>query len=161
MDWTFNGLPMHPLLVHAVVVLLPLAGLLVMLHVLWPAARRRLGWVTPAVAGAAALATLLAKQAGEALEQQVAETASLEAHTKLGDTLFPWSFGVLMAALVVWAWFSFGQSRFTPRGKKQAIVIGVLIAVSAAVVVPANVVLFQVGESGAAAVWKTDGTSAG
>lgn len=56
MNWIFNGLPMHPLLVHLAVVLVPLSSLLLVLHVSWPAARRRLGWVTPAVALAALIA---------------------------------------------------------------------------------------------------------
>jgi len=46
------GLPLHPLLVHLVVVLLPLAALATLLHAIWPAARRRLGVVTPLSAGA-------------------------------------------------------------------------------------------------------------
>ena len=43
----FNGLPIHILLVHAVVVLVPLAALLTMLSAVWPAARRRIGIITP------------------------------------------------------------------------------------------------------------------
>jgi len=45
-----NGLPAHVLLVHAVVIVIPLAALLTVLSALWPAARRRLGIVTPIVA---------------------------------------------------------------------------------------------------------------
>ena len=37
-----NGLPAHILLVHALVVLLPLAALLLVLTAAWPAARGRL-----------------------------------------------------------------------------------------------------------------------
>lgn len=153
MNWTFNGLPLHPLLVHAVVVLLPLAGLLVLVHALWPAARRRLGWITPAVALAAVVSTALAKQAGEALEQQVAETGLLEAHTRLGDRLLPWAVGVLLVALVVWAWFAFAAPRLTLSKKAGVASVAALAIVSAAVVVPAGVLVFQVGESGAASVW--------
>ena len=39
---TVNGLPAHVLLVHAIVVLLPLAALLLVLTAVWPAARSRL-----------------------------------------------------------------------------------------------------------------------
>ena len=45
-----GGLPLHPLIVHAVVVLLPLTVLAVLLGTFWPAARRRLGIVTALVA---------------------------------------------------------------------------------------------------------------
>ena len=50
MPETLFGLPAHPLIVHATVVLVPLGALLVLLHAVWPAARRRLGVVTPLVA---------------------------------------------------------------------------------------------------------------
>lgn len=36
---TIFGLPIHPLLVHATVVIVPLAAVLVLLTALWPAAR--------------------------------------------------------------------------------------------------------------------------
>jgi hypothetical protein len=39
------GLPAHPLIVHAVVVLVPLCSLGVAVSILWPAARWRLAWV--------------------------------------------------------------------------------------------------------------------
>ena len=40
---TFNGLPLHILLNHFIVVLGPLTAILAILCVVWPAARRRLG----------------------------------------------------------------------------------------------------------------------
>jgi hypothetical protein len=43
---TIGGLPAHPLIVHATVVLVPLAAAAVALHAFWPAARARLGLVT-------------------------------------------------------------------------------------------------------------------
>ncbi len=40
MSWpTVMGLPLHPLVVHATVVLVPLAAVAVLLHTFWPAAR--------------------------------------------------------------------------------------------------------------------------
>ena len=45
----FQGLPTHILLVHAVIVLVPIAALLTVLSAVWPAARRRLGIITPLV----------------------------------------------------------------------------------------------------------------
>ena len=41
MPETVFGLPTHAIVVHATVVLLPLAALVVLLHAFWPAARRR------------------------------------------------------------------------------------------------------------------------
>jgi len=39
-NWTINGLPMHPLLVHAAVVLVPISALMALVGAVWPAAWR-------------------------------------------------------------------------------------------------------------------------
>jgi hypothetical protein len=65
---TIAGLPAHALLVHIVVVMVPLTALLVILTVLWPAAQRRLGIITPLVAFATLVAVPLTTQSGEWLE---------------------------------------------------------------------------------------------
>jgi hypothetical protein len=44
--WEFNGLPLHPLVVHAAVVFGPLAALSAILYALWGARRDQLRWVT-------------------------------------------------------------------------------------------------------------------
>ncbi len=56
MTWEFNGLPIHILLIHFVVIVVPLAGLCTVLAAAWPAARRRLGIVTALIALAALIA---------------------------------------------------------------------------------------------------------
>ena len=50
MPGEFQGSALHVLLVHAVIVLIPLAALLTVLSAVWPAARRRLGIITPLAA---------------------------------------------------------------------------------------------------------------
>jgi hypothetical protein len=87
---TIGGSPAHILLVHAVVVLVPLAGLLLVLVTTWPAARTRLTLPTAVVAVGSLVAVPLATSAGESLEHRVPRTALLTAHTALGDTLLPW-----------------------------------------------------------------------
>ena len=69
-----NGLPAHVLLIHFVVIVVPLAALCALLAVAWPAARRRLGIVTPLIALAALVSVPLTTEAGEWLEERVAET---------------------------------------------------------------------------------------
>jgi len=71
MPSTVFGLPTHAILVHATVVLVPLAALAVLLHAFWPAARRRLGFVTPLLALAALVLTPLSTESGEVLERSV------------------------------------------------------------------------------------------
>ncbi|MGH3703233.1 MAG: hypothetical protein ACRDT9_01260, partial [Agromyces sp.] len=68
MDYTFAGLPLHVLLVHAVVVLTPLLSLLLIVIAAWPGARRVL-WL-PSLVGAAVLLPLglVTVEAGKWLE---------------------------------------------------------------------------------------------
>jgi len=149
-DWQINGLPLHPLLVHAVVVLLPLAALMLLLGSVWPAARRRFGILTPIVALAALIAVPLTTQAGEALERQTEQSAILEQHTELGDHLLPWAAGLFLVALVQWFWFR----RTDDRAATRRPLVGIVLAVAAiALSVGATIDVVRIGDSGAQAVW--------
>jgi hypothetical protein len=44
--WEFNGLPLHPLIVHAAVVFGPLAALSAIAYAAWTSRRDQLRWVT-------------------------------------------------------------------------------------------------------------------
>lgn len=83
---TVNGLPAHILLVHAIVVLLPLAALLLVLTAVWPAARRRFAGPNAILSVLVVALVPVTTSAGEWLEHRVAETALLRDHTELGDT---------------------------------------------------------------------------
>jgi uncharacterized membrane protein len=155
--WQLAGLPLHPLLVHAVVVLLPLAALMVVVGSVWPAARRRLGILTPIVAIVGGGFALLAKEAGEALERQVPETALVEAHTEMGDGPVIWAFFLIVVAVGQWAWF-WRRARRADRPLGGSRVITAVIAVVAiAVAIGTTVDLVLVGDSGARAVWSALG----
>ncbi|PTT16233.1 hypothetical protein DBR36_13345 [Microbacterium sp. HMWF026] len=160
--WQIAGLPAHPLLVHAVVVLVPLAALMVVLGSVWPAARRRLGILTPIVALVALIFVPLAKEAGEALERQVPESAVLERHTELGDQLLPWAIGLFVVAAGQWVWFRV-RDRRAPRSAERPTTPGrsrvltlIIAVVAIAVSVGTTVSVVQVGDSGARAVWSSD-----
>src|SRR4051812_20685974 len=104
---TFNGLPLHVLLVHAVVVGVPLAALFVVLHAVWPAARRRLGFVTPVVAGVALVFVPITTNAGEWLQDHINATGALEEkikrHADLGETLLPLVIALFVVAVALWS----------------------------------------------------------
>lgn len=155
--WQIAGLPAHPLLVHAVVVLIPLAALMVVVGSVWPRARRRLGILTPLVALTALVFVPLAKEAGEALERQVPSSAALEAHTELGDQLLPWAIGLFVVAAGQWLWFRLRERRTSKRSSSSGPRIAtVAIAVVAIVVAGATTFsVVQVGDSGARAVWSS------
>ena len=154
-----NGLPVHVLLIHFVVVVVPLAALCALLAVTWPAARRRLGVVTPLVALAALVSVPLTVEAGEWLEERVQETALTEAHVEIGETLLPWAIAVFLLAAIHWAWFRFVA---VPDGRFSHVVAGasarravtlVLAAAIAVAAVGSVVTVIQIGESGVRAVW--------
>lgn len=114
---TINGLPAHVLLVHAVVVLLPLASLALVLSVLWPAARRRLGIVTPLLALVGLILVPITTSAGEYLEKQFGESPLIEKHAHLGDQLLPYAIALFVVALAHWVW----SARVTHQNEKTGI----------------------------------------
>ena len=66
-----SGLPLHPLIVHAVVVLLPMAVLGAVLIAVWPAIRARWAWPVVVLTVAAVVAIPLATSTGEGLEHSL------------------------------------------------------------------------------------------
>lgn len=143
-----NGLPIHPLVVHGVVVLLPLAILGTIAIVVRPAWRLSYG---PLVVACAAVATALlpvATSSGEALEKHVGDPGN---HAQLGDQLIWFAIPLLvLSAAMVWL------ERRRSAGK-PAIGPSVLpVAVAGLAVVAAlatGVQVYRVGDSGARAAW--------
>ena len=76
-DLQVGGLPLHPLIVHVIVVLVPLTALAIILGTLWPAARRRLGIVTSLAALVLVILVPITVAAGQSLEQ-LKENVKLE-----------------------------------------------------------------------------------
>lgn len=150
---TINGLPAHILIVHLVVVGVPLAALLTVLSAVWPAARRRLGIITPIVALVALISVPLAMNAGEWLRDRVFATDLIRAHTHLGEDLLPWAVGLFVAAMLPWVLPRLAR-RFDREKTWLAptawIGMGVL-AVGFAVVAVIQVV--RIGDSGSKAAW--------
>ena len=139
------GLPLHPLVVHGVVVLLPLMAVLTVL-VAALARLSRGAW--PVVAGnvVVTLMALVAKESGERLQASYpVQDEALQRHADLGDVLPLFALGVLLASLVVALVRSTGRLRW----------VGLALTVVAAAAAITWTVL--TGHSGAFAVW--DGTS--
>lgn len=102
---TVDGIPAHPLVVHAVLVLLPLAavgGLVIALRAAW---RRRFGYVVLALTVVAVAAVPLATTTGEELQTALAlpDNQLIQKHANLGDELLPFAlaFGIAVLLLVV------------------------------------------------------------
>lgn len=148
-----NGLPIHPLVVHAVVVLLPLAILGTIAIVVRPQWRAHYG---PLVLGAAAAATALipvATSSGEALEEHVGDPGK---HAALGDQLiwFALPLLVLLAALV---YLDRRRARSVDAevstGVSGAGALRTVAALSVVAALAAGVQVYRVGDSGARAAW--------
>ena len=80
---TISGLPVHPLVVHGAVVLLPVAALAVIALVLVRRWRGTFGWLTLLGLTAGAGAAVAAEKSGEALAARVGMPfAANEAHVR-------------------------------------------------------------------------------
>ena len=93
-----NGRPIHPLVVHAVVVLLPIACLGTIAIVLRPAWRGRYGVLVVACAAAATVLMPVATSSGEALEERVGSPGE---HAELGDQLIWFTIPLLLLSLAL------------------------------------------------------------
>lgn len=152
MNYEIAGLPLHVLIVHLVVIAVPATALCTLLAAVWPAARRRLGVVTPIIALATLIAVPITTDAGLWLEARVQITPLIAAHAALGLTMLPWSVAVFIVALVQWAWYRFG-GRLVPS-KAVRLVATVVLAVAVGVTAVGSVVtVVRIGEAGARAVW--------
>src|SRR5215475_13256234 len=99
-----NGLPLHPLIVHFVVVLMPLSALGAVIIAVWPAARERFGWLVVAAAAVATLLVPFAKNSGGKLKARVGpDNPRILRHEELGNQMIYWAVPLLVfvAALMV------------------------------------------------------------
>jgi len=143
-----NGLPVHPLVVHGVVVLLPLAVVGTIAIAAKPAWRLPYGFWVVGCALAATVMLPVATSSGEALEKRVGNPGD---HAELGDSLIFFAIPLLvLAAALVWLEWRKAQG-------KPAIGPSVLPAAIAGLAVVAalatGVQVYRVGDSGARAAW--------
>jgi hypothetical protein len=96
-----TGLPVHALVVHFVVVLLPLAVLGAVVVALWPAARKRYGWLVVAVAAVGTALVQVAVDSGDNLKARVGTTPEIEEHERLGDQMLWWALPLFVTVLAL------------------------------------------------------------
>jgi uncharacterized membrane protein len=143
-----NGIPVHPLVVHAAVVLIPLTALGLIVMAIWPRFSARYGWLVVGSGVVAFVSSVAAKESGEVLEGRVGEPGY--DHAELGDVMPIFAAVLLVVVVVLWL-----IDRRTPvdgpagrRGLRIAVaVLGVVVAL-------ANLFwVYRVGDSGAKSVW--------
>jgi len=158
------GLPAHPLIVHAAVVLVPLAAIGTIAIAFWPAARRKIGWVVVGIAVVGTISCYLASKSGEALQENVPRTAAVADHAQEGDGAALFGAAVFVGAAAIMGIDEYKRRRAAaghpddPRLRVIAIAAGV-VAVVLSLLGGARIV--QVGHSGAKAVWEDPGGTNG
>jgi hypothetical protein len=156
MPTTILGLPAHPLLVHATVVSVPLAAMLVLGAVLVPRFRVWAGLLPCAVSLVALILTPLSTATGEDLEHELPRNALIEEHARLGDQLMPFTIALFVFAAAFW-WLTRRTNAADGRWPR-ALVVGVgVLAVTAAL--GTGVQVARIGHSGAKAAWSNVGSS--
>ncbi|WP_339155652.1 DUF2231 domain-containing protein [Actinomadura luteofluorescens] len=155
---TLWGLPVHPLIVHLVVFLVPLTVLAALVVAVWPKARRLLA---PWVLGVATIALItipLATESGEHLEEQVSRSSLVEEHAELGDTLLPLmaALWVVLAIIVAVDFYIRRKTDGPPSWTRVVMPVAMVLTVGASAVTGVQVV--RIGHSGAKAVWSDVGT---
>lgn len=157
---TVAGLPVHVLVIHAVVVLGPVAGLTAVAYAVRPAWRAVLRWPLAVVVALAAITALVATESGEALEGRLeglgvgdAVRAAIEEHAERGELARNVAF-VLLVVTVAAVVRLLRPGLPTPGGPAVArVVAGALVVAGVALVV----LTVLAGHSGSSVVWSEIG----
>lgn len=156
-----NGLPVHPLVVHAVVVLAPLVAIGLLVYLFVPRWRLGLRWPLAILAVVAAASAYIAKESGERFERRVGDPG---VHAEWGDRAFI-ATGILMIVALVVLFFlvtpavvartaADGEPEVRAKGKPLRSTIAIVLTVVAAVGV--FVTVYEAGDSGAKKVWSQE-----
>ena len=154
-----NGLPLHPLVVHAAVVFMPLAAMLALVYAGLPRWRWASRWPLVGLTAVALGSIVTAYFSGrDFLDRQpgLKESSPVKLHEERAEVLF-WV-AILFAVLVLLsAWGLGGPSgllsgRFG-RGRHNPLVEWSLVAMLAIMAISALAMVIQTGDAGSQAVW--------
>ncbi|MBQ0904739.1 DUF2231 domain-containing protein [Micromonospora sp. U21] len=153
-----QGLPVHVLVVHAVVLFVPLLAVLAVAYVGLPRWRHRLDWAVGILAVAAPLTAFVAIQSGEAFTDALVARGfqgpildQIFEHSRYGDILFRIVVPLAIAAVLLLVATS-GHPRVP---QLPALMTPVLAVAVVALSIAALVYVYLTGHSGAEAVWGT------
>lgn len=155
---TIFGLPAHILIVHAAVVLVPLAAIAVILISCVPRWRSSHALLGALFSASAVTAVSLASQTGESLEESVKRTDLVRRHIQQSESVLPFTIGLVVIAGVwlligIAEWKQFDIYRMIKMSRP---VITKLLVVGAIFFgVTSTYFVIQVGHSGARATWNT------
>jgi len=143
---TFAGLPVHPLVVHLVVVFVPIAAAASIAMAIRPQFSRRFGVVVVIVGVISAVTAFIAKGSGDRLAARLGFEP--QPHTELGNALpvFVTVFAVLL--LIFWLF-----DRGIPGNRRRPTWLKVLAVAVVVAGLLATWWTIRVGHSGAESVW--------
>jgi hypothetical protein len=152
-----GGLPVHPLIVHVAVIVLPAAALALIVIVLLPRVHGLVRWGVVAALAVGALAAWIAAESGEALADRVGEP---EVHEELGENL-PVIAAIALALGLVWAVIAEVSARASRAAEAggapvpRVLLPLRMVAAAAAAGMAAFTIYYTivVGHSGAVATW--------
>ncbi len=148
-----DGMPLHPLVVHGVVVLLPAAVLGTILIAARPSWRTKYDIFVVLLTTAATMLVPIATRSGSELAEQLGEPA---AHAELGRQLIWFAIPMLILNVAL-VWFARRKGPGENSDRPQKVVGGPVVTAVAVLSVLAalatGVQVVRVGDSGARAVW--------
>ena len=146
-----NGLPVHVLLVHFMVVLVPLTTLLEIACGLWPAARRgQLMWLTLILAMMIMVLTPITTNVGGWLyDLRRDPDPILREHAERGGTMVYFSLALLAVAIALVA-LRFAERRADHARRITNMIVAVVVL---AVGVSSIIQIYRIGDAGAQSVW--------
>jgi len=148
-----GGLPVHPLIVHVAVIVLPAAALALIVVALLPRVPGLVRWGVVAALAVGAVSAWIAAESGEALAERVGEPS---VHVAAGETV-PLIAGVLLLVGIAWAVVDLLDARRRASGVPRPRVLFIArVAVTVISVVWAGYTIYAVivaGHSGAVATW--------
>jgi hypothetical protein len=154
MPTQINGLPAHVLLIHAVVMLVPAAALVLVAQAWSRPVRRWAGVGGPLLCLGALVLVPITTNAGEWLQdhlpKELAQSEPVRRHAELGDQLLPWVIAMFVLSATVWYLGRAGR-----EAQEKLVLVPIVVAVLATVAAGGAIVqTVRIGDSGAQAVWK-------
>lgn len=145
-----QGLPLHPLVIHAVVILVPLSALGGIAMSVFTWARKRYGSLVVVGAFGAAVSTYVAQIAGQWLyTSREQNSPAATAHAEIGGQLLLWVILLFVGTVVVML-----AQRLIEQDKpagRIALIVGAVITIVMAIVSVVQVI--RIGHAGSVAVW--------
>lgn len=149
---TVFGLPLHPLLVHAVVVLVPLSVLGTVVIALVPRWRGAYGWLVVAASAVSFAAVPLTTSSGEDLKESLslggAVLEKVNEHQQMGERVI-WAVGAMFVLNLL---LMLAHRAGRPTGQRTALAVLATVAALAALVL-----VLITGHLGSTAVWNPAG----